>query len=125
MAYKIGVVGCGGRMGQMLVREIVGTKDCAFAGGSESPGSANLGRDAGEVAGIGAIQAKIGSDARALFTAQRRGHRLHRTGGERAARGLGGGAWQGAGDRHDRARRDAGRGDRGVGQAHGDRARPI
>ena len=66
MAYKIGVVGCGGRMGQMLVREIVGTKDCAFAGGTESPGSANLGRDAGEVAGIGAIQAKIGSDARAL-----------------------------------------------------------
>jgi 4-hydroxy-tetrahydrodipicolinate reductase len=69
MAYKIGVVGCGGRMGQMLVREIVGSKDCAFAGGTESPSSANLGRDAGEVAGLGAIQAKIGSDARALFAA--------------------------------------------------------
>jgi 4-hydroxy-tetrahydrodipicolinate reductase len=69
MAYKIGVTGCSGRMGQMLVREIIGTKDCAFAGGTESPGSANLGRDAGEVAGVGALQAKIGSDARALFAA--------------------------------------------------------
>ena len=64
---KIGVVGCAGRMGQMLVREIVATKNAAFAGGTESAGHQSLGRDAGEVAGIGALQAKIGDDPAALF----------------------------------------------------------
>lgn len=65
--YRIGVVGCAGRMGQMLIREIVGSKGCAFAGGTEAAGSPMLGRDAGEVAGVGSLQAKIGSDAAALF----------------------------------------------------------
>lgn len=64
---KIGVVGCAGRMGQMLVREIVATRDAAFVGGTESPSHQALGRDAGEVAGIGALQAKIGDDPEALF----------------------------------------------------------
>lgn len=67
--YRIGVVGCAGRMGQMLIREIVGSKGCAFAGGTEAPGSNALGQDAGEVAGAGPLQAKIGSDAAALFAA--------------------------------------------------------
>lgn len=67
--YRIGVVGCAGRMGQMLIREIVGTRGSAFAGGTEAPGSPALGRDAGEVAGVGALQAKIGSDPAALFAA--------------------------------------------------------
>ena len=67
--YRIGVVGCAGRMGQMLIREITGTRGCAFGGGTEAPGSAMLGRDAGEVAGVGALQAKIGSDPAALFAA--------------------------------------------------------
>ncbi len=65
--YRIGVVGCAGRMGQMLIREIVGSKGCAFAGGTEAPGSEALGQDAGELAGVGALQAKIGSDPAALF----------------------------------------------------------
>ena len=65
--YRIGVVGCAGRMGQMLIREIVGSKVCAFAGGTEAPGSKALGQDAGELAGVGALQAKIGSDPAALF----------------------------------------------------------
>jgi 4-hydroxy-tetrahydrodipicolinate reductase len=66
---KIGIVGCSGRMGQMLVREIAGTAGCAIAGGTEAPGSAMIGRDVGEVAGVGAIQLKIGDDAAALFRA--------------------------------------------------------
>jgi 4-hydroxy-tetrahydrodipicolinate reductase len=56
-------------MGQMLVREIDATKGCAFAGGTEAPGNANLGRDAGEIAGVGPLQAKIGADPAALFAA--------------------------------------------------------
>jgi 4-hydroxy-tetrahydrodipicolinate reductase len=67
--YRIGVVGSGGRMGQMLVREITATTGCVLAGGTEAPGSKLLGRDAGEVAGVGALGVKIGSDAEALFKA--------------------------------------------------------
>jgi dihydrodipicolinate reductase len=69
MTYRIGVVGCGGRMGQMLVREIAATEGCAIAGGTEAPGSALIGRDVGEVAGIGPVNVTISADAEALFAA--------------------------------------------------------
>jgi len=69
MSIAIGVVGAAGRMGQMLVREIVATTGARFAGGTENPAGAFIGRDAGEVAGIGELQSKIGADAAALFAA--------------------------------------------------------
>ncbi|MBI3453347.1 MAG: 4-hydroxy-tetrahydrodipicolinate reductase [Rhodospirillales bacterium] len=65
--YRIGVVGCGGRMGQMLAREIAGTAGCALVGGTEVAGSPFVGRDLGEVAGLGPMRVKIGADAKALF----------------------------------------------------------
>src|SRR4051812_10670227 len=68
-SYKIGVVGCAGRMGQMLLREIAGTEGCAIAGGTEAPGNAAIGRDVGDLAGLGALQIKVGSDPAALFSA--------------------------------------------------------
>lgn len=68
-SYRIGIVGCAGRMGQMLVREVAATQGCAVAGGTEAPGQPALGRDVGEVSGIGPIQLKIGSDPAALFAA--------------------------------------------------------
>src|SRR4051812_15513591 len=68
-AYRIGVVGCAGRMGQMLLREIAATAGCEIGGGTEAPGSAAIGRDVGEVAGLGALQMKIGGDPAALFQA--------------------------------------------------------
>jgi 4-hydroxy-tetrahydrodipicolinate reductase len=67
MSYRIGVMGCGGRMGQMLVREIAGTKDCVVAGGSESPGSDRIGRDVGEVAGLAPLGLKVVADPAAVF----------------------------------------------------------
>ncbi|HEX9464824.1 MAG TPA: 4-hydroxy-tetrahydrodipicolinate reductase [Alphaproteobacteria bacterium] len=67
--YRIGVVGCAGRMGQMLVREIAATSGCVIAGGTEAPGNPAIGRDLGEVAGLSPVQMKIGSDAAALFAA--------------------------------------------------------
>ena len=67
--YRIGIVGCAGRMGQMLVREVIATAGCTIAGGTEAPGSPALGRDVGEVSGVGPLQMKIGSDAAALFAA--------------------------------------------------------
>jgi 4-hydroxy-tetrahydrodipicolinate reductase len=68
-AMRIGVVGAAGRMGQMLVRTIAQTGGCALAGGTERKGSPAIGRDVGEVAGIGAVQKNIGDDPAALFAA--------------------------------------------------------
>ena len=68
-SYRIGIVGCAGRMGQMLVREVIGTAGCALAGGTEAPGNAAIGRDLGEVSGVGPLQLKIGADPAALFAA--------------------------------------------------------
>ena len=65
--WKIGVVGCAGRMGQMLVREIVATKGAAFVAGSEAAGHPALGRDAGELAGVGALKVRVGADPAAVF----------------------------------------------------------
>lgn len=66
---KIGVVGAAGRMGQALVRTIAATQGCALAGGVEAKGSPAVGRDLGEVAGIGGVQLKIGDDPAPLFAA--------------------------------------------------------
>jgi 4-hydroxy-tetrahydrodipicolinate reductase len=57
---RMGVVGCGGRMGRMLVAEISATKDCGVAGGSEAPGSGYVNQDIGELAGVGRIGVPIG-----------------------------------------------------------------
>jgi 4-hydroxy-tetrahydrodipicolinate reductase len=57
---KIGVVGCGGRMGRMLVAEIAATEGCTVAGGSEAPNSGYINQDIGEIAGLGRIGIPIG-----------------------------------------------------------------
>lgn len=64
---KVGVVGCGGRMGQMLVREVLDAADMQLIGGTERPGSDAAGRDVAEVAGRPACGAIIGVDPKALF----------------------------------------------------------
>ena len=50
---KIAVAGAAGRMGQMLVREIARTEGCTLAGALEGAGNDAIGREAGEVAGVG------------------------------------------------------------------------
>jgi 4-hydroxy-tetrahydrodipicolinate reductase len=47
------VAGAGGRMGRTLIHAIAATDGIALAGAVEAPGSAVIGRDAGELAGIG------------------------------------------------------------------------
>ncbi len=66
-SMRIGVAGAAGRMGQALVRAIAERSDCVVAGGVEAKGNPAVGRDAGEAAGIGALEATIGDDAAALF----------------------------------------------------------
>jgi 4-hydroxy-tetrahydrodipicolinate reductase len=57
---RMGVVGCGGRMGRILVAEIAATEGCAVAGGSEAPGSPYVNQDIGDLAGIGHIGIPVG-----------------------------------------------------------------
>ena len=54
-------------MGRTLTRIASETPGIDIAGGLEAPGSAHLGADMGEIAGIGRIERKIGSDAEKLF----------------------------------------------------------
>ena len=64
---RIAVIGCAGRMGRMLVADIVGTEGCALAGCTVRPGSAQLGQDAGELAGVGRAGVAASDDAEAVL----------------------------------------------------------
>jgi 4-hydroxy-tetrahydrodipicolinate reductase len=65
---RIGVIGCAGRMGRMLIREIAGTEGCALAGGVVRPdGGAGLGQDLGELAALGRLGLAAGEDPERLL----------------------------------------------------------
>lgn len=66
---KIGIIGCAGRMGCMLVRQIAQTEGCALVGGTEPAGSDAIGADIGALAGLAAAGVTVGDDAGALFAA--------------------------------------------------------
>jgi len=64
---RIGVIGCAGRVGRMLIADIVATDGCILAGGVARPGGATVGQDLGELAGIGRIGSAVGDDAERLL----------------------------------------------------------
>jgi len=64
---KVGVVGCGGRMGSLLVRLVAEAPDMRLVAASERPGSAAVGRDAGEVAQAGPLGVVVVDDPAVLF----------------------------------------------------------
>ncbi len=68
IALKVGIIGCAGRMGQMLVRTVAANDRCLVVGGSEQPRSAAVGRDLGLVAGIDALGVSVTDDPADLFT---------------------------------------------------------
>ena len=61
---RLVIAGAGGRMGRALIHAIAATKGVTLAGAVEAAGSAVIGRDAGELAGLGANGIKVTSDAR-------------------------------------------------------------
>ncbi|HEY6336669.1 MAG TPA: 4-hydroxy-tetrahydrodipicolinate reductase [Alphaproteobacteria bacterium] len=63
----IGIVGCAGRMGQMLVQEVARTENCKLMGGTEPVGNAAIGRDLGELSGLGRLGVPVGNDPALLF----------------------------------------------------------
>jgi 4-hydroxy-tetrahydrodipicolinate reductase len=64
---RIGVIGCAGRVGRMLIADIAGTDGCALAGGVARPGSTAIGRDLGELAGTGRVGIIVGASAEQML----------------------------------------------------------
>jgi 4-hydroxy-tetrahydrodipicolinate reductase len=64
---RLVVVGAAGRMGRTLVRVLAETPGVTLAGAVERAGAAEIGRDAGELAGIGANGVGITTDPLPLF----------------------------------------------------------
>jgi 4-hydroxy-tetrahydrodipicolinate reductase len=66
---RVVIAGAGGRMGRTLIQAVAATKGMTLAGAVDAPGSAVIGRDAGELAGLGANGIKVTSDAAPLLKA--------------------------------------------------------
>jgi 4-hydroxy-tetrahydrodipicolinate reductase len=66
---KIGVMGAAGRMGGAVIRQVCDTAGMAVVAACDAPGIAALGRDAGELAGIGKLGVAVGADAAAVVAA--------------------------------------------------------
>jgi 4-hydroxy-tetrahydrodipicolinate reductase len=61
------VAGAGGRMGRTLIKAIADTNGVVLAGAIEAPGAAVIGRDAGELAGLGPNGIAVSADAPAML----------------------------------------------------------
>jgi 4-hydroxy-tetrahydrodipicolinate reductase len=66
---RLVIAGAGGRMGRALIQAIAATKGVTLAGAVEAADSAVIGRDAGELAGLGPNGVKIVSDIAPLLQA--------------------------------------------------------
>ncbi len=66
---KIGIVGCGGRMGRMNLATIAASEHCVIGGGSDQPGSPVIGQDLGLLSGADPVGIKAGDDPVELFAA--------------------------------------------------------
>ncbi len=66
---KIGIVGCAGRMGRMLIETVLQTAGAGLAGGCEAAGNSHQGDDLAGLAGAPPCGLLVTSDIRALFLA--------------------------------------------------------
>ena len=64
---RIGIVGADGRMGQTLVRTVIGTEGCELIGAISKHDSPAQGMDAGMLAGLEPCGVRIGEDPVPLF----------------------------------------------------------
>ena len=63
MTTRIAVLGAGGRMGRAIIRVIAETRGTVLAAAVERPGSAEAGKDAGLLAGVGELGVAITTSA--------------------------------------------------------------
>jgi 4-hydroxy-tetrahydrodipicolinate reductase len=64
---RLVIAGAGGRMGRALIHAIAATKGVTLAGAVDAKGSAAIGRDSGELAGLGPNGVTVGSDVAPLL----------------------------------------------------------
>jgi 4-hydroxy-tetrahydrodipicolinate reductase len=64
---RVVIAGAGGRMGRTLIHAVAATKGLTLAGAVDAAGSAVIGRDAGELAGLGPNGVKVTSDVAPLL----------------------------------------------------------
>src|SRR5580693_2435671 len=64
---RVVIAGAGGRMGRTLIQAVAATKGLALAGAVDAAGSAVIGRDAGELSGLGPNGIKVVSDVAPLL----------------------------------------------------------
>jgi 4-hydroxy-tetrahydrodipicolinate reductase len=67
LTVRVGIVGVAGRMGMELVKALHATDAARLTAAIDRPGSAALGRDAGELAGIPAVGVRIAADLQAVL----------------------------------------------------------
>ena len=65
------VAGAAGRMGNRIIACLAGLTDLRLVAALEAPGHAAIGRDAGDLAGIGKAGVSVGADAAAAITRDR------------------------------------------------------
>ena len=65
------VAGAAGRMGNRIIACLADTADLRLVAALEAPGHAAIGRDAGELAGVGKAGVNVGADAAAEITRDR------------------------------------------------------
>jgi len=66
---RVVIAGAGGRMGRTLIHAVAATKGLTLAGAVDAPDSAVIGRDAGELAGLGANGVKVSTAVAPLLAA--------------------------------------------------------
>ncbi len=65
---KLAVAGAAGRMGRAITRVVLETEGVELAGGLEAKGSPAVGRDMGELAGVGPVGVSVSDDPLALLS---------------------------------------------------------
>jgi 4-hydroxy-tetrahydrodipicolinate reductase len=66
---KIGILGCGGRMGRMLMAQVTKTDGAELAGGSEVRGSPLVGQDLGALTALGDVGIAVTENTEEVFAA--------------------------------------------------------
>ncbi len=65
---KIGVLGCAGRMGRAIIREVLGADGCSLIGGTEARGHLAIGQDLGALSGLEDIGLEACDDAPGMIS---------------------------------------------------------
>lgn len=66
---RIGIAGCAGRMGRMLIQAVSAAPDLQLVGGFEGPGNPAIGADLGSLAGLPAMGVSVEENAQSVFAA--------------------------------------------------------